>query len=228
MKYAKIENDQLLVKEVEKGQEVSGKLTEEEIIAQGYKPLCEVEKPDGAEGFVYKDYGTCYVQIWKMPGEDIRPDEIWTSDSGIMPEFSDLQRLQRDIATVKANINSLSLTSNEALEVKEFYPEWSADSVEVKKGEKYQCDDLLWECIKDHTTQANWKPSLETASIWKVVEEEHEGTEADPIPYTPPMELFLDKYYTQSDALYKCTKNSEIPLSQNLSELVGLYVELVK
>lgn len=38
MKYAKIENDQLLVKEVEKGQEVGGKLAEEEIIAQGYKP----------------------------------------------------------------------------------------------------------------------------------------------------------------------------------------------
>lgn len=67
MKYAKIEKDEFLIKEFEKGIEVGGELTEEEIIAQGYKPLCEVEKPNGAEGFVYKDYETCYVQIWKMP-----------------------------------------------------------------------------------------------------------------------------------------------------------------
>lgn len=228
MKYAKIENDQLLVKEVEKGMEVDGKLTEEEIIAQGYKPLCEVERQDGAEGFVYKDYGTCYVQIWKMPGEEIHPDEIWTADSGIMPKFSDIRRLQRDITMVNTNINSMNLTNNESLAVKKLFPVWKEDLGEVKQGEKYQCDDLLWECLKDHTTQANWKPSIETASLWKVVNEEHEGTIDDAIPYTPPMELFLDKYYTQSDVLYKCTRNSEIPLSQNLSELVGLYVELVK
>ena len=64
MKYAKIENDQLLVKEVEKGQEVGGKLTEEEIIAQGYKPYCEMEKPEGADFFINREYETCIVQEW--------------------------------------------------------------------------------------------------------------------------------------------------------------------
>lgn len=64
MKYAKIENDQLLVKEVEKGQEVGGKLTEEEIIAQGYKPYCETEKPEGADFFINREYETCIVQEW--------------------------------------------------------------------------------------------------------------------------------------------------------------------
>lgn len=227
MKYAKIENDEFLIKEFEKGIEVGGELTEEEIIAQGYKPLCEVEKPDGVEGFVYKDYGTCYVQIWKMPGEEIRPDEIWTSDSGIMPEFSDLQRLQKDIAMVNENINSLNLSNNEAFEVKEFYPEWSADSVEVKKGEKYQYNGDLWEVVQSHTTQANWAPSLSTASLWKRVDEEHEGTESDPIPYSPPMEIFNGKYYTQNGVKYLCTRDSGIALSHDLSALVGLYVQIV-
>lgn len=72
MKYAKIENDRLLVKEVEKGTEVGGKLTEEEIIAQGYKPYCEVEKPEEADFFVNREYKTCIVQEWgtitKEPG----------------------------------------------------------------------------------------------------------------------------------------------------------------
>lgn len=64
MKYAKIEKDELLIKEVEKGVEVGGKLTEEEIIAQGYKPYCEVEKPEGADFFINREYAACIVQEW--------------------------------------------------------------------------------------------------------------------------------------------------------------------
>lgn len=73
--------------------------------------------------------------------------------------------------------------------------------------------------------QKNWKPSLETASLWKRVDEEHAGTKDDPIPYAPPMEIFKDKYYTQSRVLYKCIRDSGQPLSHNLSDLVGNYVE---
>ena len=69
------------------------------------------------------------------------------------------------------------------------------------------------------------KPSLETASLWKRVDEEHAGTKDDPIPYAPPMEIFKDKYYTQSKVLYKCIRDSGQPLSHNLSDLVGNYVE---
>ena len=64
MKYAKIENDQLLVKEVEKGQEVGGSLTEQQIIARGYKPYCETEKPEGADFFINREYEICIVQEW--------------------------------------------------------------------------------------------------------------------------------------------------------------------
>lgn len=51
------------------------------------------------------------------------------------------------------------------------------------------------------------------------------GTKDDPIPYAPPMEIFKDKYYIQSKVLYKCIRNSGQPLSHNLSDLVGNYVE---
>lgn len=83
------------------------------------------------------------------------------------------------------------------------------------------------ECIKEHTTQDNWKPSMATASLWKVVDEEHAGTIDDPIVYIPPMEIFKDKYYIQNGVKYKCTRNSEQPLTHDLSALVELYVEKV-
>lgn len=226
MKYGKLNNETLNIKEVENGKEVSGSLTERQIIEQGYKPVCEVEQPSDAEFCVYKEYNVCFVQVWKRADEEVQEDEIWTAESGKMPNFSDIERLKRDVAMVNENINLLSLSNSEALEVKEFYPMWSADSVQVKKGERYLYDDLLWEVVQDHTTQENWKPSIYTASLWKVVDVEHEGTQEDPIPYTPPMEIFEGKYYTQNGVLYKCTRDSVIALSHDLSALVGIYVEV--
>lgn len=156
--------------------------------------------------------------------------EAWThGEDYVQPneDYAKVKAMQILTTNTKANINTMSLSNKEALDVKEFYPVWSADSVQVKKGERYQCDDLLWEVVQDHTTQELWKPSLETASLWKVVEVEHEGTQEDPIPYTPPMEIFKDKYYTQNEVLYKCTRDSGIPLPHDLSALVGIYVEII-
>lgn len=161
---------------------------------------------------------------------DLMNSEAWThGEDYVQPneDYAKVKAMQILTKETTSNINKMKLSNNEALEVKEFYPMWSADSVEVKQGERYQCDDLLWECIKDHTTQELWKPSLETASLWKVVDEEHAGTQEDPIPYNPPMEIFEGKYYIQNEVMYKCTRNSDIPLSHDLSALVGTYVELV-
>ena len=234
MKYGKLNNETLDIKEVENGMEVGGSLTEQQIIANGYKPVCEVEKSDDSTFCVYKEYDVCFVQIWKRDGEEVQEDEIWTSESETMPKFSDLERLKRDIAMVNENINSLGLSNNEALSVKEFYPVWSADGVEVKQGEKYQYNGKLYEVVQDHTTQSNWSPENQS-SLWVEVVEDHAGTLEDPIPYNEELNplwqgMILEegKYYTQSGTVYKCTRDSGIKLTQNLADLVGHYVEQIK
>ena len=73
----------------------------------------------------------------------------------------------------------------------------------------------------------NQPPSLATAALYEVIEVEPAGTQDDPIQYTPPMEIFNGKYYTQGGVLYKCTRDSGQALSHNLSDLIGSYVELV-
>lgn len=160
---------------------------------------------------------------------ELMSGEAWThGEDYAQPneDFAKVKAMQILTAETKAQINTMSLSNNEALKVKEFYPEWK-EGIDVSAGDKYNCDGDLWEALTAHKTQANWRPSLATASIWKHIDEEHEGTEDDPIPYTPPMELFNGKYYTQDGVKYKCTRDSGIPLSQNLSELVGLYVEKI-
>lgn len=226
MKYGKLINNNLDIKEVEKGTEVGGTTTEQKLKEQGYKPVCEVEEPEGAEYFVYREYDACFVQEWRMKDEPLQEGDIWTSNSGVDPSFDDIVRVKNDTAYIESNMNTYNLTDKEALEVKEMYPKWES-GLSVNVGERYLYEDVLWEVIQAHTTQENWKPSISTSSLWKTVDVEHEGTLEDPIIYTPPMQLYKDKYYKQNDIVYKCTRDSEIPLSHDLSALVGTYVELV-
>lgn len=130
-------------------------------------------------------------------------------------------------------INAIPMSNNEALERKLLFPLWQ-EGIQVKKGEKYQHLEKLYEVVQAHTTQANWSPENQS-SLWVEVVEDHAGTLEDPIPYNEELNplwqgMILEegKYYTQSKIIYKCTRNSGIKLTQNLSALVGTYVEQIK
>ena len=157
---------------------------------------------------------------------ELLASEEWALLEGveINREFSRLLALDQMDKEATEKINTYDLSPSEALQVKERHPKWKI-GIDVVKGHRYQYGEDLWEVLQGHKTQENWKPSLETASLWKRVDEEHAGTKDDPIPYAPPMEIFKDKYYTQSKVLYKCIRDSGQPLSHNLSDLVGNYVE---
>ena len=89
-------------------------------------------------------------------------------------------------------------------------------------------DGKLWRVRQDvATVLENQPPSLATAALYEVIEVEPAGTQDDPIQYTPPMEIFNGKYYTQGGVLYKCTRDSGQALTHDLAALVGLYVEVV-
>lgn len=66
-----------------------------------------------------------------------------------------------------------------------------------------------------------------TESLYARIDEEHDGTQYDPIPYEGNMALENGKYYTQSDVLYRCTRDTGNPVYNTLAELVGIYVEVV-
>lgn len=125
---------------------------------------------------------------------------------------------------------------NEKLDVKVLFPIWGQEGAEfglsVDAGFCLRVvkddTDILYEVIQQHTLSKEWEPGLDTASLYKVIDKEHAGTIGDPIPYFPPMEIFKDKYYIQNADVYKCTRDSGTPLSHNLKDLIGLYVEVVQ
>ncbi len=131
---------------------------------------------------------------------------------------------------IRSIINKSSLSPVEALSVKGFYPEWKA-GIDVKVGEYYRYEGRLYECDQQHTTQAGWKPGDQTA-LWHEVADGVSGTSDDPIHYNDDrsagfegMVLEIGKFYTQDGALYECVRDSVVPLTHNLSDLVGLYVK---
>ena len=89
-------------------------------------------------------------------------------------------------------------------------------------------EDKPWRVRQTHTPLEVYPPSLATASLYESIDKEHSGEVDDPIPYTPPMEIFNGKHYTEDGVVYRCTRDSGVALSHNLSALVGLYVEEVK
>lgn len=149
---------------------------------------------------------------------------------------SDPQKVAVRFSRMVVNNKAISLSSNEKLDVKVLFPIWGQEGAEfglsVDAGFCLRVvkedTDILYEVIQPHTLSSEWEPGLNTASLYKVVDKEHAGTIGDPIPYFPPMEIFKDKYYIQNADVYKCTRDSGTPLSHNLKDLIGLYVEVVQ
>lgn len=124
-------------------------------------------------------------------------------------------------------IKSARVTADDptALSGKELYPVWEADIV-VKEDERYQYGDKLYKCKQDHVTQAVYTPDIIPA-LWDVIDVEHAGTLEDPIPYDPNMVVYNGKYYTYDGIVYKCIRDSGIPLYTTPDTLLNNYFELV-
>lgn len=85
---------------------------------------------------------------------------------------------------------------------------------------------LLYKVTTAHTSQADWTPDT-AATLFTRIDENHAGTEGDPIPYEGNMALESGKYYMQDYAIYKCIRDTGNPVYHPLADLVGVYVEAV-
>lgn len=127
---------------------------------------------------------------------------------------------------IRQQINTLDVDDNTALRMTEFYPEWTSGQA-YTAAYKVQYGGNLWRCMQSHTAQSGWEPSTATASLWEQICESHDGTLADPIPYSGNMTLENGKYYTQDGATYLCTRDTGSPVYNALADLVGIYVDTV-
>ena len=117
------------------------------------------------------------------------------------------------------------LDDTEAAKIPLCYDAWETDKA-YKVGDRVELDGKLWKCRQAHTSQENWKPSINTASLWEVINVENAGTLEDPIPYDQTMTVYNGKYYLEEGIIYKCIRDSGQPLYATCASLVGNYFEV--
>lgn len=127
---------------------------------------------------------------------------------------------------IKQQINTLAVDDATSLRMMAFYPEWAA-GVAYPVDFRIQYNGELYKVLQAHTSQDSWIPGSGTESLYTRIDEQHDGSKYDPIPYSGNMELENGKYYTQDGVLYLCNRDTGSPVYHDLSALVGLYVEVV-
>lgn len=134
---------------------------------------------------------------------------------------------------VRQQINTLTVDDQTALRMRRYYPTFTElVGQTVSQGTKFRADDsedaVLYKTIQPELTiQAHYPPGVGTESLYTRIDETHDGTKYDPIPYDGNMALESGKYYTQSGMTYLCSRDTVNPVYNALSELVGIYVEVV-
>ena len=170
----------------------------------------------------YEKYLAYVSSVKAMVKKDfgIEPD---VPQNALIPRMADIAKL------LTLTVNTMSLTDDEALSVKRVYPQWSEFiNKKLTQGMKVQYDNKLYKVRQEiATVLENQPPSIHTAALYEEINETHAGTLEDPIPYNNNMELEEGKYYSQNEVTYLCTRSTGQAVYHNLSELVGIYVEVV-
>lgn len=143
--------------------------------------------------------------------------------------LKNLTRLQTLLKTV---INKVELIDSESLQFITLYPQWSEFiGKSLSTGFKVQYDNKLYKVRQDiSVVLENQCPSIDTAALYEEVNEieagGNAGTYEDPIPYNNNMALENGKYYSQNGVIYLCNRDTEIPVYQDLSALIDIYVKV--
>ena len=131
---------------------------------------------------------------------------------------------------VRQHINTIAVDDQTALRMRRYYPTFSElVGQTVKKGTKFRATDSedadLYTVIQPELNiQEHYPPGVGTESLYTRIDEQHDGTKYDPIPYSGNMALEAGKYYIQSGKTYLCNRNTGNPVYHALADLVGIYV----
>lgn len=185
------------------------------LVLQAYVPLTESNDE--------------WEEVTQEEAERIRKAKDAAKGSVEYPE----EKVNQMIGLFASQINNMDLTDEQALQFKDLYPEWKKFiGQKLETNFKVQHNDKLYktrQVINTVLDQEGYRPGENgSESLYEEINEKNKGTKEDPIPYNNNMELFSGKYYTQGGVTYKCTRDTGQAVYQDLSALVGQYVEVAE
>lgn len=225
-------------------------VTIEWMSAHGLTPLPTMRKSkDGSKVILHEDYfnlvakqdeeGNLLLEGAEVYAhnsielQNLLNSEEWSYSEEEAPtesaDFIQVSAVRNLMTATKAGIQTMDLTDEESLEVKDMYPEWSEFiNKALTQGMKVQYDNKLYRVRQDvAVVLENQPPSIYTAALYEEINEQHAGTQEDPIPYNNNMELVQGKYYSQYDIVYYCHRGSGQAVYNDLKDLI-VYVEPVE
>lgn len=116
---------------------------------------------------------------------------------------SNIEQINEAKEAVKYSINALDLSDNDTIKFKNYLPDWNdyvGKSLPINfklqyNNQAYQTLQYINVVLSDQTPDIVY-------SLYAIINEEHEGTLEDPIPYQQQMAIEKGKYYIQYDVVY--------------------------
>ena len=165
------------------------------------------------------------------------PEVIHTTTETLQSAVDYKEQHDPEVQVLNVNrmaISTMSLDDTTAIQRKYGHAEWKdfiGDKLDT--GNRVLHDDWLWKVRQpvDPVLEI-YPPSVDTASLYERMDEEHEGTIYDPKLYAPGMTLETGLYYTEQvngvRRKYYCFNGTGQAVYSHLSELVDINVREVK
>lgn len=131
---------------------------------------------------------------------------------------------------IKSLVNTVEIADSASVKMQNYYPTFeSIVGQTVKLGFKFTYNGFLWKTLQANLLiQSQYIPGIGTESLYTKIDEEHVGNKYDPIPYSGNMALKKSKYYVQNNTIYLCNRDTVNPVYNDLTDLVGLYVDTIQ
>ena len=143
----------------------------------------------------------------------------------------DMTRYQQQMKLATMAVNTMALTDEQALEVKELFPTFDEvlekyEGKDLPQDFKFTEGGVLYKVLQTHKPQSIYRPGEEgTQALYAVVSasatEQHAGTKEDPIPYVQNMVLEKGKYYEQYGVVYECIQGTNTGFNFDLKDMAA-------
>ena len=136
---------------------------------------------------------------------------------------SNIEQINEAKEAIKYSINALDLSNNDTIKYKDYLPDWN-DYVgkSLPKDFKFKYNNQPYKTIQAvNIVLSNQTPDIVYA-LYTIINEEHEGTLDDPIPYVQQMSIEKGKYYSQYDIIYLAIQDMPTGMPYDLSQIPAI------
>ena len=136
---------------------------------------------------------------------------------------ANIEEIDKAKEAIKYSINVLDLSNNDTIKFKEYLPDWN-DYVgkSLPINFKFKYNNQPYKTIQAvNIVLSNQTPDIVYA-LYAIINEEHEGTLDDPIPYVQQMSIEKGKYYIQYDVVYLAIQDMPTGMPYDLNQIPSI------